>query len=109
MFKDTDFGWLHIIDCLKQTGMPIKEIKNFVDWCMEGDSTVDKRLDLIEQQQAVVLKQIQQMQDTLHMLNYKHWYYETAQEVGSNKLEEMIKNGDVPPEFHDILKKEKRI
>lgn len=71
MFKDSDFEWLSIIECMKKAGMPIKEIKLFIDWCMEGDSTIDKRLALIQQQQKVVLEQIQQMQETLDMLNYK--------------------------------------
>ena len=44
MFKDEDIEWLSIIECLKKTGMPIKEIKQFIDWCIEGDSTIDKRL-----------------------------------------------------------------
>ena len=34
MFKDTDFEWLSIIECLKKTGMPIKEMKVFIDWCI---------------------------------------------------------------------------
>ena len=44
MFKDSDMEWLAIIECLKKTGMPIKEIKKFIDWCMEGDATIDQRL-----------------------------------------------------------------
>lgn len=47
MFQDSDFEWLSIIECLKKTGMPIKEIKHFIDWCIEGDSTIDQRLALI--------------------------------------------------------------
>ena len=47
MFKGEDIEWLSIIECLKKTGMPIKEIKQFIDWCIEGDSTIDKRLELI--------------------------------------------------------------
>ena len=43
MFKDTDFEWLSIIECLKKTGMPIKEIKVFIDWCIEGDTTTAQR------------------------------------------------------------------
>ncbi len=48
MFKDTDFEWLSIIECLKKTGMPIKEMKVFIDWCIEGDTTISKRKELIE-------------------------------------------------------------
>ena len=32
MFRESDFEWLSIIACLKQTGMPIKDIKTFIDW-----------------------------------------------------------------------------
>ena len=58
MFKDEDIEWLSIIECLKKTGMPIKEIKQFIDWCIEGDSTIDKRLELIDRQRERVHEQI---------------------------------------------------
>lgn len=108
MFKDEDFGWLHIIECLKQTGMPIKEIKRFVDWCMEGDATIDQRLTLIEQQREAVLEQIRQMQATLHMLDYKHWYYETAKCAGTCSVHDALSKEEVPAEFHDILERDGR-
>lgn len=38
LFKESDLDALKIIECLKATGMPIKDIKNFIDWCSEGDS-----------------------------------------------------------------------
>ncbi len=69
MFKDSDLEWLSIIECLKKTGMPIKEIKVFVEWCIEGDSTIDKRLMLIERQREEVLKQAEQLKETLKTLN----------------------------------------
>ena len=99
MFKDSDFEWLSIIECLKKTGMPIKEIKKFIDWCMEGDSTIDQRLSLIKQQQAIVTEQLAQMQETLNMLNYKEWYYLTAKQAGTCAIHSSIKDEDVPEEF----------
>lgn len=56
----------------KKTGMPIKEIKVFIDWCIEGDTTISKRKELIEKQRQVVLFQIQQLKETLSMLDYKN-------------------------------------
>ena len=46
VFKDEDLSWLKTIECLKKTGMPIKEIKHFIDCCMEGDSKIDERLSI---------------------------------------------------------------
>ncbi|MCM1159042.1 MAG: MerR family transcriptional regulator [Bacteroidales bacterium] len=102
MFKDSDFEWLHIIECLKKTGMSIKDIKTFIDWCMEGDSTIEQRLQLIDHQREVVSRQIAQMQDTLKTLDYKHWYYEKAKEAGTTRIYEEMKPEDIPEEFRSL-------
>lgn len=96
MFKESDFEWLSIIECLKKTGMPIKEIKKFIDWCIEGDSTIDQRLALIDRQREVVLAQLSQIQDTLAMLDYKHWYYETAKAAGTCDVHKHMADSDIP-------------
>jgi DNA-binding transcriptional MerR regulator len=99
IFKDEDFEWLSIIECLKKTDMPIKDIKTFIDWCMEGDNTIGLRKDLIEQQRNNVTKKIEQLNETLEMLNYKFWYYEKAEEAGSCSIHQTIKEEDIPEEF----------
>jgi DNA-binding transcriptional MerR regulator len=63
MFKDEDFESLVLIECLKKTGMRIKDIKTFIDWVMEGDSTIDRRLDMFKTQKEAVEKQIAELQD----------------------------------------------
>ena len=105
IFKDSDMDWLAIIECLKKTDMPIKEIKKFIDWCMEGDSTIDKRLALIDRQRELVLDRMAQMNKTLKMLNYKHWYYETAKNAGTCKIHENMNREDIPEEFRGIKNK----
>lgn len=105
MFKEKDIGWLTIIDCLKHTGMPIKNIREFVNWCMEGDSTIDKRLELIDTQKDEVKKQIEDLQEMLHVLEYKHWYYETAKRAGTCDVHNTMPVEDVPREFRDIVEK----
>ena len=74
MFKDEDFRWLMIIECLKKTGMPIKDIKTLIDLTMEGDSTIDQRLEMFRKQKEAVEKQIAELQKTLELLEYKCWY-----------------------------------
>lgn len=104
MFKDSDIEWMSIIECLKKTGMPIKEIKKFVDWCMEGDSTIEQRLELIDRQRDEVLLQMKQIEQTLKTLNYKHWYYETAKKAGTCSIHKNMKECDIPQEFRNIKK-----
>lgn len=109
MFKDSDFEWLHIIECLKKTGMSIKDIKTFIDWCIEGDSTIEQRLQLIDRQRDAVLAQMAQMQETLDTLNYKHWYYEVAKEAGTCAVHKNMEEKDIPKEFHQVIHKSRSL
>ncbi len=102
MFKDSDMEWLAVIECLKQTGMSIREIKCFIDWCVEGDSSINKRLNLIRQQREAVEEKMQQLSQTLTMLHYKEWYYEKAQEAGTCQVLADMKKEDVPLEYREI-------
>ena len=103
-FKDEDFQWLTIIDCLKKAGLPIKDIKTFIDWCMEGDSTIDPRLELINARREIVMAQIKEMEHTLQVLNYKQWYYETAKKAGTCHIHDTMPESEVPEEFRELRK-----
>lgn len=82
-FQESDFEWLALIGCLKKTGMSIKDIKSFVDLCVEGDASIGRRLELVRKQKQAVLRQIEQLKETLKVLDYKCWYYEEAQKAGT--------------------------
>lgn len=108
MFKDSDLDGLYMIECLKKTGMSIKDIKTFMAWCAEGDTTIPQRLELIDKQHQAVQEQIEQLQETLQMLHYKHWYYTTAKAAGTCAIHEKYTKEDIPEEFHDFLTQRKK-
>lgn len=103
LFHDKDMSWLSIIECMKKTGMPIKEIKQFIDWCIEGDTTIDNRLALIEAQRQAVERKMAEMQEHLHMLEYKAWYYQTAKQAGSCAVHDHLPESEVPEAFRAYL------
>ena len=105
VFKDEDISWLKMIECLKKTGMPIKDIKHFIDYGMEGDSRIDQRLTIIESQRDAVINQIEEMKEMLDMLNYKCWYYNAAKKAGTYAIHNDIQIEDVPKEYHKFLNK----
>lgn len=83
MFSDNDLSWLSLIECLKETGMSLKGIKQYIDWFREGDSTLPQRLEMFKQQQLKVLAQIEQFQKYLQKIDYKVRLYEEAVKLGS--------------------------
>ena len=103
MFKDEDMEWLRLLGCLKKAGMPLKEIRAFMDWSRQGDATIGRRLNLIEKQRQSVLEQQKQLEDTLLMLDYKRWYYQTAQEAGTCAVHDSLTPEQVPERFRALM------
>jgi DNA-binding transcriptional MerR regulator len=78
VFNESDIEALKIIECLKSTGMPIKEIKAFIDWCSEGDSTLKQRYEMFIERKASVEAQMEELKKTMDLIDHKCLYYKTA-------------------------------
>ena len=90
-FSDRELEALRVIECLKKSGLEIKDIKRFMDWCVEGASTYPQRKELFEQQKKTVEAEIAHMNRVLDMLKFKCWYYEQAMQDGcEDRVKELI-------------------
>ena len=90
-FTEKEVEALRVIECLKKTGLQIKDIKLFMSWCMEGSSTYTKRKELFENQKKQVEKEINELNQTLDMLNFKCWYYsEVIKDGNEDRVKSMI-------------------
>lgn len=105
MFKESDYEWLKIIDCLKKTGMPLKDIRGFILMAIKGDETIDARLALIIKQQEAVSRQIEELQETLDTLDFKRWYYETAKDAGTTDVPRNIPLDELPERFRETRRR----
>ena len=108
VFHDEDMDWLELIECMKHTGMPIKEIKHFIDYCVEGDSRINERLSIIRNQRNRVLAEIEHLQARLSMLEFKTQFYEQAQAKGTTGFYESLTPDDVPVEYHKYFERKWR-
>lgn len=86
IFNEGDVQLLKIIECMKKTGMQLKDIKRFIDYVKEGDSSLQKRYELFEERRKAVTEQIAELQKSLDLIEYKCWYYKTAVEAGTEKV-----------------------
>jgi DNA-binding transcriptional MerR regulator len=95
LFKESDIDALKVIECLKSTGMPIKEIKNFIDWCSEGDCTLQQRYDMFMERKATVEAQMEELKKTMAVIEHKCLYYKTALDAGTEDIHKTEKIGSV--------------
>ena len=90
-FSEQEIEALRVIECLKKAGMEIRDIKQFMDWCVEGPSTYPQRKAMFEDRKAHMEAEIAHMNRALDMLKFKCWYYEQAIRDGNEeKLAAMI-------------------
>lgn len=77
-YSEDDVEAMELICCLKSTGMPIRNIKEFVVLSGEGNETLKARCDILRAHKRSVEEQISQMQKHLDKVNHKIDYF-TAQ------------------------------
>lgn len=108
-FTNRDVETLRVIECLKKSGLEIKEIRHFMELCQKGSSTYQERKQIFEDQKNIVLSEIERLKSTLDMLNFKCWYYEMAIKDGNeNHLKEIIPN-DLPEDIKEIYNRSHNI
>ena len=98
-FGERELEALRVIECLKQSGLEIKEIRQFMQWCVEGPSTYEARLALFEARRRAVEDEMARLQKTRDMLRFKCWYYGVAVRDGNeDRLHELLPDR-LPPEI----------
>lgn len=92
---------LRVIECLKKSGMEIKDIRQFMIWCGEGASTYQQRLELFQRRRAEVEQELARLKKTLAMIDFKCWYYTQALATGSEDFTAAIPEG-LPEEIRSL-------
>ena len=104
-FSDNELEAIRVIECLKRSGLEIKDIKQFFEWVTEGSSSYIKRKELFEHRKAAVKEEIKQLEKTLAMLEFKCWYYDTAIADGNeDKINAMLTN-NLPKDIQKLYNK----
>ena len=102
VFQDSDFEWLQVIGCMKRAGMSIKDIRQYIELALRGDDTIAARLEMFRRQRDALVSQLEELRHTLETVEYKCWYYETAQRTGSTDVPQRMPDDEVPERFRDI-------
>ncbi|NED99992.1 MerR family transcriptional regulator [Phytoactinopolyspora halotolerans] len=74
-YDDDDLGWLGMVQCLRDTGMPIADMLRFAELCRNGDDTIPERIALLEQHDATVQEKIAHLNTQQQRISNKiQWY-----------------------------------
>ena len=105
IFEDEDCRVLKLIDCLKRSGLSIKEIKEFIDAAEQGDKSLKTRLRIFKKRRDFLNRELEDLQEVLSVMEYKCWYYETACAAGTEDILKNLQTSDIPEKFRAVREK----
>ena len=74
-YTEDDLGWVKFLQLLRGTGMPIREMKSFVELTLGGDETIAARVEVLERYRVALKERMEADRERLEFLDYKIDYY----------------------------------
>lgn len=84
VFDERDIAWINSLNCLKKCGMGIAEMKEYVDLCLAGESSIPERKIILDVKRISLERQLQQIQDCIDYIDWKQNFYD---DVLSGKIQ----------------------
>lgn len=98
-FTQRELDALYVIGCLKKSGLEIKEIRQYMQWCKAGAKTYAQRHQLFVDQKKKVQRDLERMQRVQDMLTFKCWFYEQLMAGEDEQGLTDPASGKMPPEI----------
>ncbi len=76
VFDERDVKWIKDLTCLKKCGMSIQEMKEYLDLCLQGESTIPQRKIMLAQKQEALRSSIQELEDSIAFIDWKQNFYD---------------------------------
>ncbi len=102
MFTEDDLEWARFIERLKVSGMPIREIRRYIDLYRKGDSTIEERRRIVNERREAILRQMEDLRISLDFITYKCWYYDVAKESGTCDTPKNMPIEELPEDIRRI-------
>ena len=75
VFDDNDINWIKSLSCLKNCGMSIVEMKEYLSLCLKGDSSIPERQDILDAKLRELEHKKQEIQDAIDFVHWKQNFY----------------------------------
>ncbi|MGN0331897.1 MAG: MerR family transcriptional regulator [Lachnospiraceae bacterium] len=76
IFDEKDISWIKSLNCLKNCGMSISEMKEYITLCLAGESTIPERKRILDIKRNALLEQLKQVQECIDYIDWKQGFYD---------------------------------
>ncbi|CDM68409.1 putative transcriptional regulator [Clostridium bornimense] len=76
IFDDSDIAWIKSLSCLKKCNMSIREMKEYLALCLQGQSTIPERKIILEMKRKQLLTAMDELQKSIDYIDWKQGFYD---------------------------------
>lgn len=76
MFDEHDVEWIKSLTCLKRCGMSIEEMREYLDMCLQGESSIPERKVMLAEKRERLVEQLAQVQASIDYIDWKQGFYD---------------------------------
>lgn len=76
IFDEKDVKWIKDLACLKKCGLSIQEMKEYLELCLQGQSTIMRRKEMLKQKQEALRISIKELEDSVAYIDWKQNFYD---------------------------------
>lgn len=105
IFEESDLQVFYAIKCLKKAKMPLQEIRQFVQYYLEGDGTIPQRLALFKKQRDAVAQELKDLQEVYENLTFRCWFFTEAEKAGTVQIKKNLDMLNIPEDMRPLVKK----
>ena len=76
VFDERDVAWINSLTCLKKCGMSIQEMKAYLALCLQGESTIPQRKEMLARKQEALRETMRELEDSIAYIDWKQNFYD---------------------------------
>ena len=76
IFDEKDVKWIKDLTCLKKCGLSIQEMKEYLELCLQGESTILRRKQMLTEKRKALKSSIQELEDSVAYIDWKQNFYD---------------------------------
>ncbi len=76
VFDERDVAWITSLNCLKNCGMSIQEMKEYIALCLQGQSSIPERKVVLAEKRTALLQEMQRLQEAVDYIDWKQGFYD---------------------------------
>lgn len=105
VFDELDINWLHFLNYLKDAGMTIEVMQQYVNLFVCGDTTLVERQKIVYDCLDKLNEQIEWLNSAKLYMEFKCWLYDKAIEIGSFDAVPNVPPEEIPDHIKEALDK----